>query len=150
MLLFSDPQFLSDLRTLCQGPIIWVRWLSDAGGGLPGHYETVPWKDHVWVHDPLAALGFVEARICRDDAQKRNGETHLFLTPRGEQVLSGASAVWAFDNRVGDGLNQVLYAIEREDLKRDKIAIALFETGKGLTHLQRIDIILQIMRLPKT
>lgn len=145
----SDPQFLSDLRAMCAGSVWWVRWLSDADGGMPGHYEAVPWKDGIWVHDPLAALGFVEARICRDDTQERNGETHLFLTPRGKQVLSGTLTLWDFDNQVGAGLSNILYAIERRDLEHDRVAVALFEAGKRLSYLQRIDIVLQIMGLPK-
>ncbi len=145
----SDPQFISDLRAMCQGPDRWVRWLSDVDGGRPGHYEAVPWKDDIWVHDPLAELGFVEARICKDEAQGENGKTHIFLTQRGKRALSGIMTVCDFDNQVGGGLNNILSAIERRDLENDRVAMALFEAGRCLTHPQRIDIILQIMRLPK-
>ena len=134
---------------MCAGPVYWARWLSDADGGMPGHYEPVPWRDGIWVHDPLAALGFVEARICKDETQSENGKIRLFITPRGKQVLSGTMTVWDFDNQVGAGLSNICYAIERRDLKNDLAAIALFEAGKSLTYLQRIEIVLLIMQLPK-
>lgn len=145
----SFPDLPYDLRTMCQGPTIWIHWLNDADGVMPGRYETVPWENGIWVHDRLAALGFVEARVCKDESQEENGRTHPFLTPRGRRVLHGALTICDFDKPIEVGLNNILHAIGRMDLKRDTTAIALFEVCQSLTRLQRIDILLKMIQLPR-